>query len=328
MLLERLSRQRMSRSCCLLIRAVTQRRWRRDAACGWRGRLLLSLIMIASRTTNADATRQFPHGSEDVLTKESLREGLLHLARGCLAFVNDIEKGAILDSTRWIGAGIDGFLEEVRLPTSDEVTMVAKAGGISIGKDEAAVAVLESSSIPDNFEEQAWQADGVGIGTGSSHDEVRESHVVSVVLTVGVFAIPARLEHELQSEAIRTVLVEIGLVRKVVAVQGSLRRLAVVEAVESKGTLRQILLLCLTERSPLRLRRVRLAWVTYGISPSFVASGNHLESFGESSNVVAIQEVVRQHATNLRDKLDFSSAGILEIESWVPVGRLVLRYST
>lgn len=173
--------------------------------------------------------------------------------------------------------------------------------------------------------------------------------MVLVVLAVsGSTTSPARREHDLESDTILAMLIKVGLVREIMAVKRALGGLGVVQAVEADCALSQILLFGLAEASPLRLVRVRLAWVTDSVRSSVIASRDHSESRGKGGNIISVEKVVpnrkgqnwtqdkrrhivnhlRKHATNLRNNLKLASRGIFKVDAWGPVSRLVLGDTT
>lgn len=161
---------------------------------------------------------------------------------------------------------------------------------VTVGEDKFAVAVLEGVGVPNCLKEHAGGSNWVSWWAVTSHDQVRECHVVLVVLAVGgVAALPARWEHEFESDTISAVLVKIGLFRKVMAVKSAFRGLCVVETVESNCTLSQVFLLRLAKGGPLRLIRIWLAWVADCVAPPFIASRDHLESWGEGGDIVTVK---------------------------------------
>ncbi|CAF3585823.1 unnamed protein product [Fusarium graminearum] len=95
--------------------------------------------------------------------------------------------------------------------------------------------------------------------------------MVLVVFTVDcITTLPARREHELETNSILTVRIKVALVGHVVAVKSAFRSLIIVEAVEAKRTLSQITLRSLAKSLPLGLLRVWFAWVTEGVCSSIV----------------------------------------------------------
>jgi len=63
--------------------------------------------------------------------------------------------------------------------------------------------------------------------------------------------------------------------------------------------------------------------VTLGELATSIVASDHLESSGESLDVVAIEEIVGEHTADLLDHLS-GSIGMLEMNRWGPVSRLIL----
>lgn len=103
-------------------------------------------------------------------------------------------------------------------------------------------------SVPDNLEQHAWKTIRIAGRAVSSHDEIGVGNVVLVVGAIGSIAsLPARREHDLKTDTIFAVGIEVCLVRQEVAVQSTFGCLIVVKAVEADGTLSQNLLARLTQ---------------------------------------------------------------------------------
>lgn len=134
--------------------------------------------------------------------------------------------------------------------------------------------------------------------------------MAAVVIRVQVDTIPARGEHELETDAIGAVGVNVVLGGQEVTVQRALSGLGVVEAVESEGTLLQVVLGGLAEGSPQGLGRVGVlvAGVTDSVVTALGVSGDHAESRGEGDDgLVAtgscVQEVVAVEGVSKRVRL-------------------------
>lgn len=214
-----------------------------------------------------DVTGEDLGGTLDVVTEEELGDGLLSLdlARGSLILANNVEQRAVLNAARGVGASLNSLLQEVLFPAHPEVTVESETGGVTVSHDEATVASLEGSGVVDNFEEHAGETDRELGRAFAVHDKVGESDVVAVVLAVEVLAIPARGEHEFQTETVGTVGIKVVLGGHVVAVQSTLGGLLVVQAVKANGALLEVGLLGLAHAGPERLGRVSSADVAKAV---------------------------------------------------------------
>lgn len=214
-----------------------------------------------------DVTREDVGGTLDVVAEEELRDALLSLdlARGSLTLANNVEQRAVLNAARGVGASLNSLLQEFLIPTHPEVTVESETGGITVSHDEATVASLEGSGVVDNLEEHAGETDRELGRAVAVHDKVGESDVVAVVLAVKVLTIPARGEHEFQTETVGTVGIKVLLAGHVVAVQSTFGGLLVVQAVEADGALREVGLAGLAHARPERLGRVLGADVAKGV---------------------------------------------------------------
>jgi hypothetical protein len=85
--------------------------------------LLNGWQLFAFAKRNLDIAREFNSRTKDILELESLGKGGVKLARGSLSLADNVEQRAILDAARWVRAGVDGLLEEVPVPTSNEIGM-------------------------------------------------------------------------------------------------------------------------------------------------------------------------------------------------------------
>lgn len=178
---------------------------------------------------------------------------------------------------------------------NDELT-----GRIAVSDDELAVAVGIRGSVPDDLVHETRNANGIVVGASSRHDQVREGDVALVISTVRLVAsFPAGGEHDLESDTIRAVGVEISLVGQVMAIKSALWVFGVVQAIESKRTLGQGVLVGLAKRFPEGFLRVRLAWISGCVRSSVIRSRQHPEVSRESGDVVAIEKVVTWHVLAL-----------------------------
>lgn len=266
-------------------------------------------------------------------TLEQLDEpvALLEGALSLVILALDVEDGAVLDPSCVAGAGVNGLLKEVLVPTGHEVGMVTEALNVTVGEDELARLALECLGSPDGLVHETRNLGLEALGAVAVHDKVGVSHVGPVVLRVEVLAIPARREHDLGANTIGAVGIEVVLVGHVVAVQCALGSNAVVEAVEADGALSQVGLRSLSKLGPHGLLRVDILDVATGdgIVTTRVVSGNHAESGRKSLDAlvgvgsILEEEVVRQQTADLRNELE-GAVGVLEVERRSPVRRHVL----
>jgi hypothetical protein len=163
---------------------------------------------------------------------------------------------------------------------------------ISIGEDEATGTTLECVCVPDGLIEETWHTNIETTGAAAIHNKIRISYVVPVIGAVKISAVPARGEHQFETDSISAVGIEIRLVRKEVSVEGSFRVLAIVQAVESERSLGEIVLASLAEGAPKRFLRVRLGWITSRVSAALGVTSNHAESRGEGSDIISVEQIV------------------------------------
>lgn len=209
--------------------------------------------------------------------------------------------------------------------------MVTEALDITVGKDELARLSDKGIGSPDGLIHEARDLSLETLGAVAVHDEIGVGHVGPVVLGVEVLAVPARGEHDFGTDTVGAVGIEIVLVGHVVTVQGALGSLAIVEAVESDGTLSKIGLRSLSKTGPDGLLRVDILDVAAGngVVAARGVAGNHAESRRERLNTAAgvgsirEQEVVRQQTADLGNEL-VRAVGVLEVERRSPVRRHVL----
>lgn len=164
---------------------------------------------------------------------------------------------------------------------------------ISIGHDELAITTSIGISVPDDLKQHARKTLGVAFRAVTGHDKVRESNVVLVVGAIScVTSLPAGREHDLETDTICAVGIEVRLIGHEVAIQGALRSLGIVEAVEANGALSQDFLGSLTQRSPERFCRIWLSWVTSSVGAAVSVASDHAEIGRESLDVVSIEKIV------------------------------------
>ena len=221
----------------------------------------------------------------DVLVLDGV--GDVKLALLLIVITLDVEQVAVLDLTRWVGALLDGGLQDILLPSVDEVTVVTIASRVTMGHDEVTLVVLEGSGVPDSLEEKRNDAGLEALGTGSIHDERGVGDVGGVVVRVDILAVPARREHELETDTIGAVGVQVVLVGQEVTAERRFGLGLVVQAVEPEGLLLEGGLGTLFT-GPFRLGRIRDG---PGEVPLEGITGNHAEALGESLDIT-VQKVV------------------------------------
>lgn len=121
-----------------------------------------------------------------------------------------------------------------------------------------------------------------------------------MILGINVNSIPARREHELKSDTVETVGIEIRLVWKEVAVERALRSNSIVEAVEAESRLTEEGLLSHVA-GPVRFWEIRNGVTKVSL---IGVTGDHLKAFGESRDSgvasIGVQEVVSGQKVSYR----------------------------
>jgi hypothetical protein len=191
--------------------------------------------------------------------------------------------------------------------------------GVTVGPDKLTSLALESVGVPDGLVEERGETSLETLGALSTINHAGVSDVALVVLGGDILAVPARREHDLGADTVGAVLVHELLVGKEVTVAGALRGLVVVHAVEAKRLLHESLLGHVV-LGPLVGWRVGNG--TGEVAVTAVTS-EHLEALGESLEVLAEEEVVCKHTTNLGDDLGLATL-VDEVQRRGPVGRLVV----
>lgn len=217
--------------------------------------------------------------------------GDVKLALLLISITLDVEQIAVLDLARRVGALLDGGLQDILLPSVDEVTVVTIASRVTMGHDEVTLVVLEGSGVPNSFEEERNDAGLEAFGAGSVHDERGVGDVRGVVIGVDILAVPARWEHQLETDTIGAVGVQVVLVGQKVTAQRRFGLGLVVQAVEPKGLLLEGGLRTLFT-GPLRLGGIRDG---PGEVPLEGVTGNHAEALWESLDILTVQEVVTKN---------------------------------
>jgi hypothetical protein len=115
---------------------------------------------------------------------------------------------------------------------------------------------------------------------------------VTLVVVAVDHPVPAGWEHEFKSETVGTVGISESFIRHIMSEKRCLGVLVIVQAVETNGSLFQVRLASLLEKTPARLRRIRREAVSNSIVAAEVASSNHLESSWECRDIAATREVV------------------------------------
>lgn len=205
-----------------------------------------------------------------------------------ILFALKLEERAVLNLTTWVGASVHRLLKEIRIPAGDEVTVVAKSSRVTVGDDKLSLLILESIRVPDGLVEKGREPGLEARRAVTVHHERWIGHVRLVIGSVQIFAIPARREHELETDTILAVRIQVILVRKEVAVQGRFRLLGIVETVESNSLLLKSELGHLIA-GPLGLGRV---WDRPCEVAEERVSGYHPEVGRERLDVLSVQEIV------------------------------------
>ena len=148
MLLEDITKQRRSRISRFGSWCVSQSRRRRTSS--W---------WASIGEGDFNATGEADTGTKDVFREETRRQ--LCLALCSYALIHDVEKRAVLDETRRIGASLNSLLEQILIPTHHKISVVTKSGCVTVGNDKLSIAILEGGSVPDGFEEHAGEALGI-----------------------------------------------------------------------------------------------------------------------------------------------------------------------
>lgn len=247
------------------------------------------------------------------------REGAL----GCVTVALQGEERAVLDLTRWAGAGVDGFTKELgRVPAHHEVGVVAGSDGIAGGEDELARHSSELLGGKNGLEEEEWVVDVITFGAVTFLDERWVGDVRSVIVGVDLTR-AARWKGHFEAQTIDTVVVHLILGWKDVAVERGFGLFAIVQAVEADGALLEEELIGRIggPQAQLLIRegtgKVAVGWV----------SGDHLEAFGEGLEVIKVEQVVCEHASHVLDHFDLTVA-VLKVQWRGPVGGLVLNDTT
>lgn len=163
---------------------------------------------------------------------------------------------------------------------------------VAVGENKATIATFECGSVPNGLVQKTGQTHVKAFRASSSHDKIRESNMVTVVVAVEGLAVPAGGEHDLETNTVLTVGIKVGLLGHVVAVKSSLRILGIVQAVETKGALREGVLASLLHGGPSRLLGVWFARVSSSVGTSFSVARHHSETFRKSGDVVAVEQIV------------------------------------
>lgn len=165
---------------------------------------------------------------------------------------------------------------------------------VTVREDKGTGSILELSCVVEALEHETGKTDREIIRAVAVHDSVWVGDVVHVVGAVNDIAThPARGEHELESNTIRAVGVNVGLIGKEVTLKGGLARLVVVETVDANGHLLENALFDVAFCPPSRLLRIRLVAAPGSIklAPRVVAR-NHAEAWLEWLDILTIQEVI------------------------------------
>ena len=132
----------------------------------------------------------------------------------------------------------------------------------------------ELIGVPDSLIKQRWEAEREARGAFTSHDLTRVGNVLLLILDIKGLAIPATWEHQLKTDTINTIGIEISLVWHEVAIKGAFRSLLVVEAVETDSSLLKEILSVIWCHIPERLFNIG-----YGVREVAIIgiASNHME---------------------------------------------------
>lgn len=192
--------------------------------------------------------------------------------------------------------------------------MVAGSDWVSGGENELAALASELVSGKDGLVEKEWVVDIVSLRAVALLDQAWVCDVRLVVVRVLGSGSTAR-ECHLEADTINTVGIHVLLVWELVAVEGCLWGLGVVEAVDTNSTLLEEELI---GRGGWPEAELLVGEWAGEVADSRVAR-NHLEAFREWLEVIKVEQVVGKHATNVGDHLG-SAIIVLEVERWGPVG--------
>lgn len=169
-------------------------------------------------------------------------------------------------------------------------------GWIAVGKDKPAILPLEQVGGDNGLEEQRHQAAIIPFRAVSNHDPIGKGNMRLVLAATIELPVPAAWKHDLQANAIWTVLIQVRLVRHVMARQRGLWPvLCVIQAVEAQPSLLPMILRFIGPGS----QRIRVRSLKRGFAPP-IGSRNHLEPVGECLDLLrfpvgshaGVQEVV------------------------------------
>lgn len=255
----------------------------------------------------------------------------------------DVKDWAILDAAGHVGAGVDGGLEDRRVPPGDEISVVSVTSGVTVGPDELTSHSLESSGVPDGLEHESWEADWELRWARASHDTVWVGDVSLVGWSSGEsLSVPAGWEHELGTDSVLAVCIEELLGWHLVAGEGVLwlDTWSVVHAVEADGLglegvgLMAKLGLTSDHGETFRISGdlTLLAWrvVEEVISAGLLAAERDVRCSQpfKSAKINVVEYLtgyyLRKHSTDLVNQGVLSIGSALEVEWWSPVGGLVL----
>lgn len=162
---------------------------------------------------------------------------------------------------------------------------------IAVGKDKLAILPLELIGGNNGLEEQRHQATIIPFRAVTNHDPIGEGNMCLELAAAVKFSIPAAWEHELQANTIRTVLIQVRLLRHEMTRQRGLWPvLCVIQAVEAQRPLLPKILRVIdpgSQRIWVRIWKRRVAIP--------IGSRNHLEPMRECLDLLRF--TVRSHAS-------------------------------
>ena len=210
-------------------------------------------------------------------------------ALGAFGVILEGEQGAVRDLAGLALARVEGGLQEfLGLPAHDEITVVAGASGVAIGKEELALVTSKVVGSPDGLEEQEWVVDIVSLGAVTFLDKVGVCNVGPVVVRVEFARLATAWESQFDTDSVSAMSIQVLLSRHLVPVERRFGVLVVVQAVETECPLRQEELV---GRITWPLAKGRIREGASEVTEHVVA-GNHLEALGERLDVLEVVKVV------------------------------------
>jgi hypothetical protein len=239
---------------------------------------------------------------------------------------------------------VNDLLKDAFLPTVDEVSMEAVAARVTVGKDEVAREAFEHVGLIDDLVEHGRKTLVVTFGASTVSAVRGVGNMIHVVLGIKL-AIPARGKHDLSTNAIVAVLVDVGLVGHLVTFHGSFVADTVVHAVESKDGLQTRLLNHVGLGPCLARGRLQLVFPLAKVFALERVASDHSEAGRESHSVnagvrilsevvarfrlafviVTIRSNLHEHASSFGNEFE-GAISVLKVHVRSPVSGLVLSH--